>query len=229
MLIRRTLNVSRRTAITGIAAGFTGALLNSPLVGQKSKHLAGPSIFVVSAEPDTGLWYADPYGNPTSQIPGYIVACPQDCATTRPGYSEASSNAALKGIYLNTTEWMREIIFTDDYQGKVDDTTLKQNFRKYRNLLGYARVSNGPNAGGCGYISRKVPVTKVNLISGALQETKMGVYSSLAMGKIMEPVYFADTIYIYQHDWQQKTGSPITQAVGEIGTDVRPIDVTGCT
>jgi len=232
LLTSGSANISRRSAITGVAAGLTGVLLNSRLMGQaKARSALDPSIFVVYAKPDTGLFNADVYGNPTTQIPGYILACPQSCAKSRAGYREASTNSALKSVYLNTTEWMREIIFTDDYKDVVDPATLRQNFSKYRKLLGFARVSNDPSAGGCGYISRNVEVTKVNLDtqSGLLKETSLpGLYSSLANGTIQDPVYPADTIYIYPGDWQQQNGSPISTAIGEIGGDARPIDVTGC-
>lgn len=222
-------NISRRSAIAGVAFGITGGLLNSSLMGQTPANIGGRRrIFVVLAQPDATISYAAMDGTPGTPISGYLIACPQNCAKDQPGYAEANADATLKSIYLNTKEWIREIIFTDD-PDEADPVKRKQNFKKYRQLLGSARVNDAPQAGGCGHISRSVKVTKVNLVSNVLQETPFsGVYSSLAIGTVKGKKYVADTIYIYQGDWQAPVGSPIKKAIDEIHSGVRPVGNSHC-
>jgi hypothetical protein len=237
MLIKRSslnnesAHISRRSAIAGVAAGLTGALLNAPLKGQASaQHTINASIFVVLAQSKTKLSYAYMDGKPKNKINGYVFACPQNCAKDQPGYSTAAMNPALKSIYLNTIEWIREIIFTDDYENEVNPDKLLQNFNAYRALVPASRLNDDAKAGGCGHISRSVQVTKANLVSGALKYTPIsaGVYSTLAIGTVQGNKYLADTIYIYQGDWQQANGSPITQAISEIHSGARPVGTSHC-
>ena len=139
--------ITRRFALAGIATGAAVSLLGRPLEGDTSPSIVA-SIFVVIPKPTTGLFMADMYGTQSGTSLGCVLACPQSCASSRgAAYDEASTNQTLKDIYLKTTEWMREIIYTDDYRSDIDPAILRQNFRLYRNKLGFTRVTNDPNAG----------------------------------------------------------------------------------
>ena len=229
-------DITRRAAITGVAAGLAGAMLEAPLRGQKQEYTLGDllsdlgdSTKLVVSLPVTQLWNADMYGNKGSYL-GTVLACPQSCAALRPGYAEARTKPDLKAVYLNTSEWMREIIFTPS-----DLSNDPRTWRNYRKMLGSYRISNDASATGCGHISRNVMVTQVSLQSGAPAESLLGVnYSSVVVDKVKGssgPLYQAKDIYIYQGNWAplDKVKTPVLNAaVAEIGTDDRPNDASSC-
>ncbi len=233
--------ITRRLAITGMAAGLAGAMLESPLRGQKPAANGQKSAVVqhkvVTATPSTQLWMAaDMYGNKSGASLGTVIACPQSCAAARPGYIEVRASQSLSGVYLNTSEWMREIIYTNDpvFRPTTDQKTLDQAWRHYRRLLGFYRVSNDASTTGCGHISRNVVVTQMTLQSGSPTETPLGVgYSSLVFGGVQDttsPLFQASNIYIFKGDWATDSANApiIFGVVNAIGTDDRPIDVSAC-
>jgi hypothetical protein len=236
-------DITRRSAITSIAAGLTGAMLKSPLRGAAEQHL------VVGSTPSTQLLMADMYGNPSGSSVGTVLACPQSCAAVRPGYAEAVAKLDLNGVYLNTSEWMREIIYTPDdlFNGGTDQTVADLNWRNYRRQLGFSRVSNDAYTTGCGHVSRNVVLTAVSTTSGKFTELPAGSkgpsgsvlpvgpgYSSLVYDPVLNPtgpLYQAGHIYIFQGDWaplSNLASTNLNKVVKEIGTDSRPIDVSAC-
>jgi hypothetical protein len=242
MFIKRNLrsngstDITRRGVITGIAAGLTGVMLESSLLGQRQPPTVDQHKVVV-AVPLTQLYMADMYGNKSGSSLGFVIACPQSCAAARPGYAQARTTQSLNAVYLNTSEWMREIIYTADdlslgtSQQKIADKT----WSSYRRQLGFHRVSNDAYAAGCGHISRNVLITKVSTQSGKFTESPLGsAYSSVVFDGIPDsngPLYQATNIYIYQGDWAplDAVKTPVlNKVVAEIGTDDRPLDVSAC-
>jgi hypothetical protein len=237
MFIKRNLrfrgaaDITRRSAIAGIAAGVAGAMLESPARGQRLSPSFDQNKLVIST-PSTNLWMADMYGNQLGNPLGVVLACPQSCAAARPGYAEALAKPGLNAIYLNTSEWMREIIYTPDLTVVAPDP---DRWRSYRRQMGFYRVTNDNYTAGCGHISRNATVTQVTIKSGKFVASMVGEgFSSVAAkgGTGSNGLYVATDIYIFQGDWAplDSVKTPVLYGVvGQIGKEkYRPLDVSAC-